>query len=59
MENVYKPLDFISYTINKKVSELTLEDLDKLYTQKIATIIKIINDDEYYIKLEMESNDED
>lgn len=53
MEKLYK--ESLVIYLNKKVKELTLEDVDKLYKQKIAILFKFINDDDYFITLEKEA----
>lgn len=40
----------------KKVSEITLKDLENLYYRdKIITLFKFITDDNYYIKMQKEA----
>lgn len=55
MDKIYYKEDTINILdISKKVKDLTLEDLDKLYKAKILTLFKFITDDNYFIKLEEE-----
>ena len=55
--NIYTNNDTVkTETIDKKVSELTIEDIEILYyTEKIITLFKFITDDNYFIKLEKEA----
>ena len=56
MENIYHKEDIVNIlNINKKVSELTLEDLDRIYKNRIIILFKFITDDNYFIKLEKET----
>ena len=56
MENIYHKEDIVNIlNINKKMSELTLEDLDRIYKNRIIILFKFITDDNYFIKLEKET----
>ena len=56
MENIYHKEDIVNIlNINKKASELTLEDLDRIYKNRIIILFKFITDDNYFIKLEKET----
>ena len=56
MENIYHKEDIVNIlNINKKMSELTLEDLDRIYKNRIIILFKFITDDDYFIKLEKET----
>lgn len=55
MNRVYYNEDYITILdYIKKVDEMTLEDVDRLYRNKIITLLKFITDDNYFIKLEEE-----
>ena len=56
MENIYHKEDIVNIlNIDKKVSKLTLEDLDRIYKNRIIILFKFITDDNYFIKLEKET----
>lgn len=58
MNRVYYNEDYITILdCIKKVDEMTLEDVDRLYRNKIITLLKFITDDNYFIKLEEEKEE--
>ena len=58
MNRVYYNEDYITILdYAKKVDEMTLEDVDRLYRNKIITLLKFITDDNYFIKLEEEKEE--
>lgn len=58
MNRVYYNEDYITILdYIKKVDEMTLEDVDRLYRNKIITLLKFITDDNYFIKLEEEKEE--
>lgn len=58
MNRVYYNEDYVTILdYIKKVDEMTLEDVDRLYRNKIITLLKFITDDNYFIKLEEEKEE--
>lgn len=58
MNRVYYNEDYITILdYIKKVDEMTLEDVDRLYRNKIITLLKFITDDNYFVKLEEEKEE--